>query len=322
MLALCLGACGDDDDIAPTDASTPDAAIPDGSEPSDRDLPMYAPDAGEPLVDDGGAPTTGSCAAGADVVDVGDANVARATVVTTGEEDHATPSSACSTRGLRGPDVVLRYTPPIDGVLAVSTFSATTDFDTVVYVRSACDGTGEELGCNDDLTDFTGMSVTTASVRAGVPVFVVVDGYGEREYGTASVSLQVMPPPTMVSAGETCESAPLLTTTMAGDIMLGVATGTFAGATDDITGHACSGVDHAFALSLSAGYFVRADIEGVTGTTFEILDVCTLAGDTCTDDFYEAGLPAGSYTLVVDHRGPTVPAEPYTLRFVAARFGP
>ena len=70
------------------------------------------------------------------------------------------------------------FSMPVAGTVTFSTCNSDTHADTVLYVRSACDDAGTELGCNDQpaagcfLT--AGGSVLTVSLTAGA-YFLFVD---------------------------------------------------------------------------------------------------------------------------------------------------
>jgi hypothetical protein len=74
--------------------------------------------------------------------------------------------------GGSAPDVVLRWVAPTAGLWTIDTLGS--DFDTVLYVRSAsC--TGEEVGCNDDASGTT--SAVTLEAAPGQVFFIIVDGF-------------------------------------------------------------------------------------------------------------------------------------------------
>ncbi|MFO0624566.1 MAG: hypothetical protein U0325_03045 [Polyangiales bacterium] len=76
--------------------------------------------------------------------------------------------------GDAGPEVVLRWTAPRAGTFTFTT--AGSDFDTLLYLRSTCDG--PDVVCNDDVVGGVVRSSTaTVTVDAGEPVFVIIDGW-------------------------------------------------------------------------------------------------------------------------------------------------
>jgi hypothetical protein len=80
--------------------------------------------------------------------------------------------------GGAGPEAMYLFSMPVAGTVTFSTCNSDTHADTVLYVRSACDDAGTELGCNDQpaagcfLT--AGGSVLTVSLTAGA-YFLFVD---------------------------------------------------------------------------------------------------------------------------------------------------
>jgi len=74
------------------------------------------------------------------------------------------------------PEDVLLVMVPEDTDLRASTEG--TDYDTVLYVLENCDP-GAVVGCNDDVPSGLLTSSVSWRARAGVPYYVVVDGYGD-----------------------------------------------------------------------------------------------------------------------------------------------
>ncbi|MCA9561646.1 MAG: scavenger receptor cysteine-rich domain-containing protein, partial [Myxococcales bacterium] len=76
------------------------------------------------------------------------------------------------------PEAVFRVQSPIDAPFCVTTKGS--DFDTVLYVRSADCAAGAEVACNDDNGLVTGQGQTSAvevDAAAGVPYSIFVDGF-------------------------------------------------------------------------------------------------------------------------------------------------
>lgn len=96
------------------------------------------------------------------------------------------------------PEKVYVWTPAKSGVATIQTCSATaTGFDTVVYVRAGNCLSGSQIACNDDApcpttTDPREGSRVQATVEAGTPYYIVVDGWGGKK---GSFQLTVTPPP-------------------------------------------------------------------------------------------------------------------------------
>jgi cysteine-rich repeat protein len=76
--------------------------------------------------------------------------------------------------GAAAPDSTFIYTPPISGMFVIDTIDS--ELDTVLTVLSqSC--TGPLLACSDDAVGF--QSQVTVDVAAGVPIVIIVDGFGE-----------------------------------------------------------------------------------------------------------------------------------------------
>ena len=75
--------------------------------------------------------------------------------------------------GSTAPESVWRFTPPESGLVCVTTAGST--YDTVLFARNSCGGTGTDLACNDDTGGLT--SQVQFTVTAGVDVFLMVDGF-------------------------------------------------------------------------------------------------------------------------------------------------
>jgi hypothetical protein len=69
-------------------------------------------------------------------------------------------------------EFVYQWVPPADGLYTIDTVGS--NYDTVLYVLDGCGG--NEITCNDDF--FGVQSQVTVTAQAGVPLLVVVDGYG------------------------------------------------------------------------------------------------------------------------------------------------
>src|SRR6185436_1065832 len=111
------------------------------------------------------------------------------------------------------PERVFAWTPAVSGVAQLSTCSTTsTNYDSVVYVRSGSCAAGAEVACNDDAAGcFTSEpndhhgSRLTVSVTAGQTYFIVVDGYAS---SAGAFSLTVVPPnPSVPTASPTPPAA-------------------------------------------------------------------------------------------------------------------
>jgi hypothetical protein len=89
---------------------------------------------------------------------------------TVGQGDDEQPTTCSAASG--APDLQFWFTPPVSGNITIDMIGSS--YDTTLYILDTCGGT--ELVCNDD---FWGLqSQVTFSATAGVPVLVVVDGFG------------------------------------------------------------------------------------------------------------------------------------------------
>jgi cysteine-rich repeat protein len=76
--------------------------------------------------------------------------------------------------GGSGEDAVYVVTPDVTGLLTATVLS---DYDAVLYARSACDDPTSELDC-DDISASGGGDQISFQVAAQTPYFIFVDGYG------------------------------------------------------------------------------------------------------------------------------------------------
>ncbi|MEZ4471833.1 MAG: hypothetical protein R3F60_13790 [bacterium] len=82
--------------------------------------------------------------------------------------------------------VVYRFVPPVTGRYHLAVWSGAAGADPVATVRTHCGFSGVthpelELGCNDDGAGVE--SRLRLALEAGVPVFIVVDGYRGSDAG-------------------------------------------------------------------------------------------------------------------------------------------
>ncbi len=89
---------------------------------------------------------------------------------------------------------VYQWTPTSSGTTTIGTCGLSTQYDTVVYLRSGtC--TGSQVACNDDACAITGStshgSRITSTVTAGPTYYIVVDGYNG---ASGNFALTVQPP--------------------------------------------------------------------------------------------------------------------------------
>ena len=83
----------------------------------------------------------------------------------------------CPYEGSTSPDVVYVYTPPQDQLLTLSLCGGS-DYDTKLYVYAGEATPGAPYACNDDACPGWTSEITGLQAIAGLPLFIVVDGYG------------------------------------------------------------------------------------------------------------------------------------------------
>ncbi|MEZ4241700.1 MAG: putative metal-binding motif-containing protein [Myxococcota bacterium] len=88
---------------------------------------------------------------------------------TTNRGNDLVPSCVASSTA---PDVVLQWVPPADGTYTIDLQGS--NYDTVLYVKTGCGG--GDVVCNDDY--FGLQSRVQFTAVGGVPILIVVDGYG------------------------------------------------------------------------------------------------------------------------------------------------
>jgi hypothetical protein len=97
----------------------------------------------------------------------------------------------------QSPEHVYLWTPSKSGTATIETCGGQTNYDTVLYMSAGTCG-GVDVGCVDDtlgcstVTGSGSGSRITATVTAGQPYYIVVDGYAGR---AGNYSLSVIPPP-------------------------------------------------------------------------------------------------------------------------------
>jgi len=106
-----------------------------------------------------------------------------------GQDADTTNGAAMVERGScggNGAEVVRSFVAPQGGCWRVSTAGST--FDTVLYVRSACDAPDSELACNDDAEGL--QSEVELEAQEGSTYYVFVDGYNAGAQGAYTLSVQ------------------------------------------------------------------------------------------------------------------------------------
>jgi len=99
-------------------------------------------------------------------------------------------AGSCGATNL-SPERVFRWTPTVSGVAEITTCQGATDYQTVVYLRSANCERGTEVACAvRGCVSGKGSSIRS-TVTAGVTYFIIVDG----DSGQAGrFRLRVIPP--------------------------------------------------------------------------------------------------------------------------------
>jgi hypothetical protein len=99
-------------------------------------------------------------------------------------------TSQCGSQSGMAPDITYALTAVRDSTITVDTCAAV-DFDTVVAVRTSCDG--GFIRCSDDANNCGRFgSRVTFSAQAGQTYYVVVDGYGKQDEGTYTLTVSGM----------------------------------------------------------------------------------------------------------------------------------
>jgi hypothetical protein len=93
-------------------------------------------------------------------------------------------SGSCG--GAGAPEVTLRWRAPLAGAYEFNTFGSR--YDTLIYLRSACEGPELVGQCNDDASG-TLQSRLVARLAAGQEVILVVDGFSSTSFGEYVVNI-------------------------------------------------------------------------------------------------------------------------------------
>lgn len=100
---------------------------------------------------------------------------------TAGGANNFQPQQANECSNGTGPDIVYEITPMESGFLTAYIPSANADFDSMLYFRSVCDQQASQILCNDNYNtpnNNAGGEVVSTLAVAGVPIYLVVDGWG------------------------------------------------------------------------------------------------------------------------------------------------
>jgi hypothetical protein len=118
-------------------------------------------------------------------------------------EDSGTTSNEC---GGRGPEHAARFIAPSAGRWQFTTAESLNGgfYDTVLYLRGACDAPETEIACNDDGFDLgaRGASQIELELAAEQEVYLFVDAFGAAASGTALLRAATS---TVVGQGEACD---------------------------------------------------------------------------------------------------------------------
>jgi len=106
---------------------------------------------------------------------------------------HSTLEGTCASETASSPENVYPWTPKASGVASIDTCGGTTDFDTVLYMRSTNCDSGSEVACDNDACGVNGPSRIRPSVSAGTTYFIFVDGFNG---ALGNYTLTVAPPGT------------------------------------------------------------------------------------------------------------------------------
>jgi hypothetical protein len=112
----------------------------------------------------------------------------------------AVPAPGCSDSGAVK---LFSYTMQGANALVVSTESADTDFDTVVWVVDSCAAAATELGCGDDIGSSRASRAIAPNLAAGTTVTIAVGGYLDETVAKGSFHLEVSERP-LLAAGAVC----------------------------------------------------------------------------------------------------------------------
>ncbi len=101
----------------------------------------------------------------------------------------ATETGRCGGDASGSPEIAYAFVAPVSGPVTITTNFPETVFDTIVYVRSSCDGI--ELACNDDISATAGPSRLTMTMTAGQRAIIFVDGWALRGPAQGYFKLQL-----------------------------------------------------------------------------------------------------------------------------------
>ena len=171
-----------EDDKGPDTRSTPEVPMEDSEPPAEIDTPEPEP---EPTcnIDPGQATCTSP-------LRISGCNRASVAVDTRDQPPSLTPSCASMEAQAAA---VIEFTPLQSGRLFAEVVGAQTGGDSVLFARSSCAAANEDLACNDD-SDGLLSALRVPEVQAGVPVYLIVQGYDETSGDNFEIEIEVRPP--------------------------------------------------------------------------------------------------------------------------------
>lgn len=135
-------------------------------------------------------------------------NVSGSTLPVAGVPASKFSVSSC---GSAAPDVVYAVSSDIDGYL---TATVDADFPASLMIKSACttgSGSADRIVCTHERTGVA-PKIIGVPIRAGVPLYLMVDGYATASVGTFQMQLEVVAPVCgngRIDGGETCDDGNL-----------------------------------------------------------------------------------------------------------------
>ena len=131
----------------------------------------------KPDMGEGEGEGEGECGAGVPVLDANELAEAADDVWRVSGDSGPTSAFEGSCAG-RGAETIFRFVAPAAGTWTFTTVHEDTDFDTALYLRTACEDPETELACNDDLArGILQSGFLVAEIAADAEVFIFVDAF-------------------------------------------------------------------------------------------------------------------------------------------------